>query len=125
MKSTHGFTLIELIVFIVIVSILGAGLFLAFDRVVSGGAMPEESTRATLLAEQRLELILGQRQSQGFTSFTDPCLGGSPAAECTLPTGYAVTGPTIVIDPDPTIKTITVEVIGPSRAELTAMVRDF
>lgn len=73
-----GVSLIELVVFIVIISIAAVALLSSYR-----GAMPREGvtamqmTQAAQLAQERMELILGQRIIQGYSSNTlDPCTVG-------------------------------------------------
>jgi type II secretory pathway pseudopilin PulG len=87
-RHAGGFTLIELVIFIVITGVLIAGLGAVFSTTMKGGAEPGRLTQATQIAQERMELILGRRRAVGFAAFTDPC-PGSPL--CTpAPAGYAV-----------------------------------
>jgi Tfp pilus assembly protein PilV len=81
----RGLTLIELIVFIVIVAISVTALLSMYRAVLPRGATPAQITLATQLAQERMELILGQRVASGYSTsaLTDPCAGGTPAAVCT------------------------------------------
>jgi type II secretory pathway pseudopilin PulG len=87
-RHAGGFTLIELVIFIVITGVLIAGLGAVFSTTMRGGAEPGRLTQATQIAQERMELILGRRRAVGFAAFTDPC----PASPlCTpAPAGYAV-----------------------------------
>jgi type II secretory pathway pseudopilin PulG len=119
-----GFTLIELIIFIVITGVLIAGLGAVFST-MKGGADPGRLTQATQIAQERMELILGRRRAVGFAAFTDPC----PASPlCTpAPSGYAVAA-TIVTgwNANPNYRVITVSVTetatGNTVATLTSVV---
>ena len=84
MNKQKGVSLIELIIFIVVLGILGAGILMAF--VVSLEKIPNihRVSRATELAQKRMELLWGQKNLD-FDSLADPCQGGSPPAICTLP----------------------------------------
>ena len=89
--AQRGVTLIELIAFIVIMGISATALLSIYRAVLPHGATPAEITLATQLAQERMELILGQR-SFGYTAggFSDPCVGGAPPGICTnqfTPTG--------------------------------------
>ena len=115
-----GFTLIELIIFTVIAGVLVVGLASVFSASMRGVAEPGQLTQATQIAQERMELILGQRRAVGFAAFTDPC-PGSPL--CTpVPTGFTVNAN---IAPnwngDTNYRVITVTVTGPSNATLTAL----
>ena len=56
-----------------------------YRAVLPHGATPAEITLATQLAQERMELILGQRVADGYSTvvLTDPCVGGAPPAICT------------------------------------------
>lgn len=119
-RFKQGFTLIELAVFIVILSIIFVGIFSAINAVLTQSHKRENLTMATQIAQQRMELILGQRRSLGFAHFQDPCQVESTANYCQLPAGYTITTPTITSED--TFKNIVVKVNGPATATLTMMV---
>ena len=83
--SQLGVTLIELIAFIVIMGISVIALLSMYRAVLPHGATPAQITLATQLAQERMELLLGQRITDGYSStmLTDPCVGGTPPAICT------------------------------------------
>jgi type II secretory pathway pseudopilin PulG len=127
-RRVGGFTLIELVIFIVITGVLIAGLGAVFSTTMQGGADPGRLTQATQIAQERMELILGRRRAAGFAAFTDPC-PGSPL--CTpAPAGYAVAANIVtgwVGNPgNPNYKVITVTVTetatGSTVATLTSVV---
>ena len=84
-SAQRGVTLIELIVFIVIMGISVTALLSMYRAVLPRGATPAQITLATQLAQERMELILGQRVASGYSTaaLTDPCGGGTPPALCT------------------------------------------
>ena len=86
----RGVTLIELIVFIVIMGIAVIALLSMYRAVLPHGATPSQITLATELAQERMELILGQRAASGYSPLVDPCAGGTPPVVCT--NQYAPTG---------------------------------
>lgn len=81
----RGVTLIELIAFIVIMGISVIALLSMYRAVLPRGATPAQITLATQLAQERMELLLGQRDALGYSTaaLTDPCAGGTPPAICT------------------------------------------
>jgi type II secretory pathway pseudopilin PulG len=83
--AQRGVTLIELIVFIVIMGISVTALLSMYRAVLPRGATPSEITLATQLAQERMELILGQRIVDGYSTatFTDPCVGAASPVICT------------------------------------------
>lgn len=83
--AQRGVSLIELIAFIVIMGISVVALLSMYRAVLPRGATPAQITLATQLAQERMELILGQRLVDGYSTavLTDPCVGGTPPAICT------------------------------------------
>lgn len=76
-----GFTLIELIVFIVIVSVGLAGVLLVFDTVTRRSADPIRAKQAIAVAEGMLDEILGKHFCDPDTE-TLPAPGSSAPATC-------------------------------------------
>jgi prepilin-type N-terminal cleavage/methylation domain-containing protein len=88
MTRLRGFSLVELLVFIVIFGIAAYALLRSFASVLPRSPTPAQLTQATLLAQERMELILGQRDALGYNAANlDPC-GAGPA--CTNALGYTV-----------------------------------
>ena len=118
-----GYSLIELIIFIVILGILGATITAAFN--VAGIKSPsiKNQSVAIELAQKRMDLILGNKASNGFASFSDPCPGPTI---CSDPAGYTV-GSSIATDwnSDTDYKVITVTVSGSGTASLKALVANY
>lgn len=138
--AQRGVTLIELIVFIVIMGISVTALLSMYRAVLPRGATPAQITLATQLAQERMELILGQRVARGYSTvvLTDPCVGGTPPAICTsqfTPTGlYSI----IVVGINPAVqfsglstnsyRMLGVKVLGPDGnqlANLSAVIANY
>lgn len=83
--AERGVTLIELIAFIVIMGISVVALLSMYRAVLPRGATPADITLATQLAQERMELLLGQRVASGYSTvvLTDPCVAGTPPVICT------------------------------------------
>jgi Tfp pilus assembly protein PilV len=83
--ASRGVSLIELIAFIVIMGISVVALLSMYRAVLPRGATPAQITLATQLAQERMELLLGQRDASGYSTIAlaDPCVGGVPPAICT------------------------------------------
>ena len=82
---SRGLTLIELVVFIVIVGVAAFALLGSFGAMLTRSPTAAQLTQAMQLAQERMELILGQRNSpapgRGYNNTVDldPCnVGGSP-----------------------------------------------
>lgn len=119
-----GFSLVELVVFIVVIGFAISSVFLAFQTALTQTPYGNSQTVATLLAQGRMDFILGQRRLIGFANFSDLCTGVSPPTICTLPaaiTGYTITSSitTTTINSDSNYKIITVTVNGPHNSAAT------
>ena len=131
MKKNRGITLIEVIIFIVIIGFVISSIFVAFNTTLQKTSTVNPQTTAIELANARMEIILGQRRMNGFTTLSDPCVS-SPPAVCTIPagiTGFTVTSTisTLTIGGDSNYKSIDVLVTGPqnSRANLKTLVASY
>jgi len=147
-RACRGVSLIELVVFIVIVGIVAAALIAGMSAAVRSAPVPRAMHQGLQLAQGRMELILAQRRlPAGFAGFTaatfDPCAppGGAQEA-CLAPTGYAVVAPCLYTGAgtcafgaantcqggDVNYKCVRVRVTGPQGttvAELEAMVANY
>jgi type II secretory pathway pseudopilin PulG len=78
----RGVTLIELVMFIVIVGIVAVAMVQAFSGTMRGSGYGKQLTQATQLAQQRMEVILARRKALGYAGFDattfDPCDGVGP-----------------------------------------------
>lgn len=141
-QRLRGLTLVELIMFIVIVGAVAAAMVQAFSGTARGSHLGKEITQATQLAQQRMEVILGQRWRLDYGAFDntnyDPCqlaLGFFPGSQACATTSYpggsfivqsSFNNPVPACDPD--CKEISVTVNGPfgdQRAQLRVQVWDY
>ena len=131
-EAQRGVTLIELIAFIVIMGISVVALLSMYRAVLPRGATPAEITLATQLAQERMELILGQRAARGYSPVLslDPC---PAAAICASTSGYAVSSngaspPVLWSDVSGNYREIGVKVLGPDGnqlANLSAVIANY
>lgn len=127
MKRCRAFTLIEVVIFIVILSIVGLSILLGMNMSLKGSPDATKNTQSIMLAQQRMELMLGQRYSVGFSGFTDPC-GAGPFPDILCGEGAYALGYTISSSITPSwsgnadLTLITVTVTGPDSATLTTIV---
>ena len=98
-RASRGVSLVEVIAFIVITSVVVVGLLAGMSGAVRTAPVPREMHQGLQLAQGRMELILAQRSlPAGFAGFTaatfDPCAppGGAQEA-CLAPTNYTVVAP--------------------------------
>jgi hypothetical protein len=130
--AERGVSLIELIAFIVIMGISVIALLSMYRAVLPRGATPAQITLATQLAQERMELILGQKVARGYSPVAslDPCPG---AAICTPPSGYSVIvsgagSPLVWSGVTTSYRQIGVRVLGPDNdqlANLSAVVANY
>jgi MSHA pilin protein MshD len=83
-RRARGVTLVELVVFIVVVGLAVAGIFTAFNTLVAGSASPEVRKQALAIAESLLEEI----QQMAFTY----CDANDPQAATATNSGIGATG---------------------------------
>ncbi len=128
-----GFTLIELVIFIVVISLLSVGLFSVFTNTVKGVDQLDVGTQAMQLAIERMELILPQRHALGFAGFTsttfDPCTSSPVSAQAvcaSIPAGYAIATQLVTgWGGDTNYKVVTVTVTGKGQATMQALVANY
>jgi len=146
-RRCDGLSLVEVVVFIVITGLVLAGLVVGMSGAVRTAPKSREMHQGLQLAQGRMELILEQRNTLGFTGFTsatfDPCAppGGAQEA-CLAPATYTVVAPCFYtgagtcgfgaantcIGGDVNYKCVRVRVTGPEAtvvAEIDAMVANY
>ncbi|MCG3112479.1 MAG: type II secretion system GspH family protein [Candidatus Manganitrophus sp. SB1] len=90
----RGFTLIEIVVFIVVLGFLG-GVLIPFTVSLRGSSQPTSTQQALALAQAELEQAVAQRRASGFAGVTAGCTLGlmpSPAFTCTRTVCYVPAG---------------------------------
>jgi type II secretory pathway pseudopilin PulG len=89
MKKKQGVTLIELLIFIVVMGILGSSILISFNTVFKGIGRVTSQTSTTAYAVSCLEWFLGQRSLKGFASIS--CSNTVPAfCSDNLPSDYNI-----------------------------------
>lgn len=129
----RGFTLIELIVFIVVASVLATTLYSAFLNALKGAPQAATFSKASDLAQERMELILAQRHQTKFANFTadsfDPCttLPASTEPPCiNIPVDFTVNASLLLSwNGNTNFKIITVTVNGRGVFDLQTLVANY
>ena len=122
MKITRGFTIIELLIFIVVTGLLASVGGLALRMVATSIPAGHGSLVALETARQCMEYFSGQNARNGYASIT--CPSSTVPSYCTVPTGYtlAVNITCTTISGDTNYKTIQVSVGGNGNATLTLLI---
>ncbi len=121
-----GFTLIELIVFILVIGIAATAIFASFSTALRQAPNASNQEIANQLAQGRMDIILGQKALVGFTSFSDPCPGASICSANLSVNNYSVNSiiSSTTLNGDSNYKIITVTASGPNNTQaiLTTLV---
>ncbi len=88
MKKSAGFSLIELIIFIVIMGIIVGGIIAGLMVTLNKTSSIEQQSPAVESASQCLEWYLSTRYSQGYESIA--CPSTTVPAVCTVPANYTI-----------------------------------
>lgn len=124
-KGTRGFSLVELIIFIVVIG-LASALIAPVVQTAKLGTGNIDQLKGVQLARARLEMILNDERDNGFDQFIDPCAVPSPPTICNLPSGYNIATPTISTgwQSNNHYKVITVALSGKATITLMSLVSD-
>ncbi|OGT96774.1 MAG: hypothetical protein A2298_04505 [Gammaproteobacteria bacterium RIFOXYB2_FULL_38_6] len=126
MKANSGFTLIEVIIFVVVLGVVATGLLMSFGASLEASPEIQKNSIAVELAEQRMDLILGQRHGYGFASTADPCTAAPSLPACQVPAGYTVSSSIANNwDGDTDYKVVTVTVSGSGTAQVQSLVANY
>lgn len=85
-----GFTLIEIIMAMAVIGIAAVVFLNSARSLFPSSLTPASVTRASHLAQARMELLLGRREQAGFGFNTDPCAASPGAASCAGIAGFTV-----------------------------------
>lgn len=124
MRKYKGFTLIELVMFIIIVSIVAGGVVLSLMNTLQNTPLITQNTIAIQTANQCVEWFMGQRYLNGYQSIT--CNSITPSF-CTTPSGYQITVScsNTTINGDNNYKTINIHVTGEAEVLLNLMIANY
>ncbi|EHL30646.1 prepilin-type N-terminal cleavage/methylation domain-containing protein [Legionella drancourtii] len=124
----QGFSLIELITFIIIIGIIASGLLIGINQAQRYSGIPRVLPEASFLANARMQIILMNRAINGYAALSDPCTTTPSLAICTPLATYATANNFTVSTP--TIsgsnpKTITINVTGAGNAVINVSIYDY
>ncbi|WP_454782895.1 type IV pilus modification PilV family protein [Legionella sp. WA2022007384] len=127
-QKQSGFSIIELIVFIVTIGIIVSGLLIGINQAQRYSGIPRGTPQASFLANARMQIILMNRDINGYTGLDDPCTSTPSLDICMALSNYALENDFVVSDP--TIlgsnpKVITLNVTGSGSATINARVYNY
>lgn len=125
LKNKRGFTLIEIIILIVVISLIAPVLLMSYSTSLLNTPSVLANLIARQTAKQCMEWFIGQRRLNSYSSLS--CPSAVVPAFCTSPTGYtlSVTITCTTINTDANYKTIVVAVTGKSNATLTSLIANY
>lgn len=124
-QTQSGFTLIEIIVFIIVSSLLMATLLLGADTALRKQPTIHQQWVAMQTAKQCMEWFLDQRRLNGYSSLT--CPSSPTASQCSAPSGLSVSTSIACTtwNGDAAFKTIIVTVSGLANASVSTQIGDY
>lgn len=92
-SQLKAITLIEFIIFIIVVTVTALTIFEALNTALSYSWEINARNRAMEFAMTRMNLILANKSATDFATFDDPCTEANPPTICSEATaaGYTVT----------------------------------
>lgn len=127
-KNQHGFSIIELITFIVTMGIIVSGLLIGISQAQRYSGISRITPQASFLANARMQIILMNREINGYAALNDPCTITPGLDVCTALSNYALANNFIVSTPTITgsnPKTITISVTGAGNATINMSVYNY
>lgn len=127
MRRQQGYSLIELIIFIIILGLIAGTLLVSMNQSLQKSPVISRVATALDLAQQRMDVILGQKQLVGFTSFSDVCLTSAALPFCVSDPDYVISSAVSVGFGINTVdyKVVTVDVSGAASVTLTGLITNY
>ncbi len=121
----QGFTLIEVVIFIIISGLIGSTILLAFSSSMIKTATVRQNLIATQTARRCIEWIAGQRRINGLSSV--PCPSSTTPSFCSAPSGYTISTSIncTTYNGDANYETVIITVSGNGDAKLTTLLADY
>lgn len=125
-NKIKGLSLIEVTCFLVVLGFITSGIMQGVYSALKHSPDTAAESLALELAQGRMDIILGQKEINGFSNFSDICDVGSPPSICSDNTDYTITSSiTTGYNGDNNYKLITVTVTGNGSATLTSIVGNY
>ena len=125
MRNQTGFTLIELILFIVITGLIASTLLLALITASKSTPIIQQQSIAAVTAQKCMEWFIGQRRLNNYSSVT--CPSSTTPSFCSAPSGYSISTDIscTTVNSDTNYKTITITVSGKGDTSLSTLIADY
>jgi prepilin-type N-terminal cleavage/methylation domain-containing protein len=111
--QSHGFTLMEIIITLVVIAIAAVGVLSVFSMGMKGSANPLLVTQAAQLAQGEMDHVIGIKRASGFSAATIGAGTGQvcktpmlPGFNCSLDICYVPTGDVENVSACATVTTI-------------------
>ncbi|OGT45846.1 MAG: hypothetical protein A3E83_00520 [Gammaproteobacteria bacterium RIFCSPHIGHO2_12_FULL_41_20] len=124
-KNICGFTLIEILVFIVVSSILMSVILIGATTALLNTPNVHQQWVALRTVQTCMEWFLGQRHLNGYTSLA--CPSTPTASVCSAPAGYSISTAVSCTtwNSDSTYKTLSITVSGVAGASASVQIGDY
>jgi MSHA pilin protein MshD len=96
MKTNGGFSLIEVIITLVVLSIAAVGVLSVFTSSLKGSADPVILDQAVQLAQGEIDHVIGEKKAGGFAAVT---VGNGLACVSSTPAGFTCSRNVFYVDP--------------------------
>ena len=125
MTKAAGFTLIELVLFIMVTSIMASTVLLTLRTTMKATPAQHNNYLALQAARGCLDSMLAAKALFGWAYYT--CPSSAVPSTCAAPTGYnlAVNVACLTLNTDSAYKSITVSVGGLGSAALTTLIANY
>lgn len=125
LQKSSGFTIIEVLVFIIVTSLVMTTLLMSANTALLKSPVTHQQWRASQVAQQCMEWFLDQSRLNGYSSLSCPSTP-SPSA-CSGPSGFSVSASIACTtwNSDSNYKTITVTVSGLANSTLSTQIGNY
>jgi type II secretory pathway pseudopilin PulG len=124
MKKSKGFSLLELIIFVVVIGIAATTILSSMEMILKTQHTTQENGTAVQAASRCLEWFWGQNQMNGYSSVTSPST--TVPSFCSVPSGFSIAVSVVntTIASEASYKTISATVSGKGSSSLSLLLAD-